>query len=68
MATHSSILAGEYPWTEEPGGLWSMGSSRVGHDGATNSTVRYPSEDGNVCSIQLPGFGVVPLDHLLPVL
>ena len=25
MATHSSILAWEVPWTEEPGGLWSMG-------------------------------------------
>ena len=26
MAIHSSILAWEIPWTEEPGGLWSMGS------------------------------------------
>ena len=25
MATHSSILAWRIPWTEEPGGLWSMG-------------------------------------------
>ena len=32
MATHSSILAWEIPWTEEPGGLQSMGSQRVGHD------------------------------------
>ena len=32
MATHSSILAWEIPWTEEPGGLQSMGSLRVGHD------------------------------------
>ena len=32
MATHSSILAWEIPWTEEPGGLHSMGSQRVGHD------------------------------------
>ena len=32
MATHSSILAGRIPWTEEPGGLESMGSQRVGHD------------------------------------
>ena len=31
MATHSSILAREIPWTEEPGGLPSMGSQRVGH-------------------------------------
>ena len=32
MATHSSILAWEMPWTEEPGGLQSMGSQRVGHN------------------------------------
>ena len=32
IATHSSILAWEMPWTEEPGGLQSMGSQRVGHD------------------------------------
>ena len=35
MATQSSILAWESPWTEEPGGLQSMGSQRVGHDSAT---------------------------------
>ena len=32
MATHSRILAWEIPWTEEPGGLQSSGSKRVGHD------------------------------------
>ena len=32
MATHSSTLACEVPWREEPGGLQSMGSQRVGHD------------------------------------
>jgi len=32
MATHSRILAWRIPWTEEPGGLQSMGSQRVGHD------------------------------------
>ena len=32
MATHSSILAWRIPWTEELGGLQSMGSQRVGHD------------------------------------
>ena len=35
MATHSSILAWRIPWTEEPGGLQSTGSKRVGHDQAT---------------------------------
>ena len=32
MATHSSTLAWKIPWTEEPGGLQTMGSQRVGHD------------------------------------
>ena len=32
MATHASILAWIIPWTEEPGGLQSTGSQRVGHD------------------------------------
>ena len=32
MATHSSTLALKIPWTEEPGGLQSMGSQRVGHN------------------------------------
>ena len=35
MAVHSSILAWRIPWTEKPGGLQSMGSQRVGHNGAT---------------------------------
>ena len=35
MATHSSILVWEIPWTEEPSGLESMGSQRVRHDLAT---------------------------------
>ena len=37
MATHSSILAWRLPWTEEPGGLQSMGLQRVGHDRVTNT-------------------------------
>ena len=32
MTTQSSILAWRIPWTEEPGGLQSIGSQRVGHD------------------------------------
>ena len=38
MATHSSVLVWRIPWTEELGGLQSMGSPRVGHDRATNNT------------------------------
>ena len=34
VATHSSILAWRIPWTEEPGGLQSMGFQRVGRDWA----------------------------------
>ena len=34
MATHSSILAWRSPWTEDPGGLQSMGSQRVRHNSA----------------------------------
>ena len=36
MAPHSSTLAWKIPWTEEPGGLQSMGSLRVGHDLTTS--------------------------------
>ena len=32
MTTYSSVLACKIPWTEEPGGLQSMGSQRVGYD------------------------------------
>ena len=37
MTVHSSILAWSIPWTEEPGGLQSMGLQRVGHDWATHT-------------------------------
>ena len=36
MATYSSTLAWEIPWTEEPGRLQSMGLQRAGHDCATS--------------------------------
>ena len=39
MATHSSILAWRIPGTGEPGGLPSMGSHRVGHDGSDLAVV-----------------------------
>ena len=37
IATHSSIVAWKIPWTEEPGGLQSMGLQRVGHDWAKSN-------------------------------
>ena len=36
VAAHSSILGWKIPWTEEPGGIQSTGSQRVGHNGATS--------------------------------
>ena len=38
MAAHFSTLAWEIPWTEEPGGLQSMGRQRVGHNVVTKTT------------------------------
>ena len=38
MATHSTILALRILWTEEPGGVQSMGSQRVGHNLVTNTS------------------------------
>ena len=43
MATHSSTLAWRIPWTEEPGGLQSMGLQRVGHAWATNTQHTVPT-------------------------
>ena len=55
MVTHSNILAWRIPWTEETGGLQSMGLQRVRHDGATNTlTLGRPCTQG--CpGIQVPG-------------
>ena len=39
MATHSSSLAQKIPWMDEPGGLQSMGSQRVGHGWATSHSI-----------------------------
>ena len=38
MATHSSILAWEIPWAQEPGGLHSMGSQIIGHESETEES------------------------------
>ena len=44
MVTHSSILAWRIPWTEEPGGLQSAGSQRVGHNWATSLSLSLTRE------------------------
>ena len=41
MATYSNILACEIPWREEPGGLQSIGSQRVGHNWAINTSTSF---------------------------
>ena len=46
MATHSSILAWRIPWTEEPGGLQSVGSQRVRHDWAAKQQQGRRNKDG----------------------
>ena len=47
-ATHSSILTWRFPWTEEPGGLQSMGPQRVEHDWSNLESTE-ASEPGNPC-------------------
>ena len=52
MATHSSIPAWEIPWAEEPGGLQSMGSQRVGHNLATQQQQKqYQGQHGTWLSV-----------------
>ena len=49
MAAHSNILAWRIPWTEEPGGLQSMGSQRVGHDLVTKQQQTKAFYAGKLC-------------------
>ena len=52
MAAHYSIIAERIPWTEEPGGLQSMGSHRVGHERGTLSQTRARTQGWECC---IPG-------------
>ena len=49
MATHSSIFAWRLPWTEEPGGLQSMGLQRVEYDGAHTQAAFQRSQPPTFC-------------------
>ena len=70
MATHSSVLAWGIPWTEEPGGLPSMGSHRIGHDwsdlAAATTQTGFPGGGGGFPlanaedSSSIPGLGRFP--------
>ena len=58
MAPHSSTLAWKIPWTEEPGGLQSMGLRRVGHDWVTSLsrfTFMHWRRKGQPTPVFLPG-------------
>ena len=62
MATHSIFLAWEIPWTEEPGGLQSMGLQRVGHDWATEHTYMTMSNMSNLSDLQILISIFIPLN------
>ena len=63
MAPHSSILACQIPWTEEPGGLQSMGSRRVWHDSDFPFTFQFHTLEkemathSSVLAWRIPGTG-----------
>ena len=54
MATHSSILAWRIPWTEEPGGVQSLGSRRVRHEQVSTHSTGPRSWPSYPCLIQSP--------------
>ena len=60
MATHSSILAGRIPWTEEPSGLQSIGLQRVGHNSATEYTHTHTNTD-NQRGRNVPRYGEIEI-------
>ena len=59
MATHSNVLPWKIPWTENPGGLQSMGSQRVRYDLVSDRTYRLSCHE--VCGILVPQPGMEPL-------
>ena len=53
MGTHSSIIAWRIPWTEEPVGLQSMESQRVGHDFSDGAYMRKAEERIKLCIVNV---------------
>ena len=53
ISTHSSVLAWKIPWTEEPGGLQSIGLQRVSHDWVTNTHTHTTMRTWTVASINI---------------
>ena len=60
MVTQSIILAGEIPWTEQPGGLQSMGLQRVGHDFINNNNSCYRVWPRNGLGVPVTNGDAVP--------
>ena len=54
MATHSSVLACRILWTEEPGGLQSMGTQRLGHDLVTKQSSSQTASPGRKVGLFIP--------------
>ena len=65
MATHSSILAWRIPWTEELGGLLSMGSQRAGHDWVTKQQPKSNQCDNFCVSLPLVGKQKVLINQII---
>ena len=63
MATHYSIHAWRIPWMEEPGGLWSTGLQRVGHD-CINLTHTHTQPPVNIVLTFTVFFFIVPFNLL----
>ena len=63
MATHSSILAWKIPWTEEPGGLQSIGLQGVGYDWSNLACIRI---NNNVDIYYVLGTGLRLLAYCIP--
>ena len=68
MATHSSILSWEIPWTEQPGRLQPMGSQRVRHDRVTNTAVMNQYWCIRIFFISNSFLKIFYVDHIFKVL
>ena len=64
MATHSSILAWEIPWTEGPGGLQSKGLQRVGHNWThTHTHTHTHTQSSRVLYLKIMNMEYFPLEN-----
>ena len=67
MATHSSILAWRIPWIEEPGGIRSIGSQRVGYDWVTKHARINDVKHIFICLFAIHVFYLTKCPNLLPI-